>query len=84
MTQVCQELAGDGNLDVWEVDRIVGAYRLPNGSCRYAVVWAAEEEGEAVGLLQKTWACKNHALAQKQTMMQFGTSILVQAFRHCC
>ena len=45
MAQVCQELAGDGNLDVWEVDRIVGAYRLPNGSCRYAVVWAVEEEG---------------------------------------
>ena len=45
MAQVCQELAGNGNVDVWEVDRIVGAYRLPNGSCRYAMVWTAEEEG---------------------------------------
>ena len=44
MAQVDNELAGNGNVDVWEVDRIVGAYRLGDGSCRYAVVWTVEEE----------------------------------------
>ena len=44
MTQVDNELTGKGNVDVWEVDRIVGARRLGDGTCLYAVVWIAEEE----------------------------------------
>ena len=44
MTQVDNELTGKGNVDVWEVDRIVGARRLGDGTCLYAVVWTAEEE----------------------------------------
>ena len=42
MTQVDNELAGKGKVDEWEVDRIVGAHRLDDGSCRYAVVWAKD------------------------------------------
>ena len=44
MTQVDNELTGKGNVDVREVDRIVGARRLGDGTCLYAVVWTAEEE----------------------------------------
>ena len=50
MTQVDNELTGKGNVDVWEVHRIVGARRLDDGTCLYAVVWTAEEEEEG------TWA----------------------------
>jgi hypothetical protein len=39
MTQVDNELTGKGNVDVWEVDCIVGARRLGDGTCLYAVVW---------------------------------------------
>ena len=44
MTQVDNELTSNGDVDVWEVDRIVGARRLGDGTCLYAVVWTAEEE----------------------------------------
>ena len=44
MTQVDNELTDKGNVDVLEVDRIVGAHRLGDGTCHYAVVWTAEEE----------------------------------------
>ena len=38
MTQVDNELTGKGDVDVWEVDRIVGARRLGDGTCLYGVV----------------------------------------------
>ena len=44
MTQVDNELTGKGDVDVWEVDRIVGALRLGDGTCLYVVVWTAEAE----------------------------------------
>ena len=44
MAQVNNELAGKGNVDVWEVDRIVGARRLGDSTCIYVVVWTVEEE----------------------------------------
>ena len=52
MTQVDNKLTGKGDVDVWEVDHIVGARRLDDGTCLYAddgtclyaVVWTAEED----------------------------------------
>jgi hypothetical protein len=44
MIQVDNELTRKGNVDVWEVDRIVGASRLGDGTCVCAVVWTAQEE----------------------------------------
>ena len=54
MTQVDNELTGKWDVDVWEVDRIVGARRLGDGTCLYAVVWTAEEEEGPLGLLQES------------------------------
>ena len=44
ITQVDNELTRKGNVDVWEVDRIVGARRLGDGTCLYAVVRTANAE----------------------------------------
>ena len=36
--------ADNGDVGVWGVDRIVGAYRLGDDTCLCVVVWTVEEE----------------------------------------
>ena len=70
LTQIQQELAGQGAVDIYEVRQIVGAQKLRNGEVYYAVVWAKDNPIEG-----GTWEpAANHAVPT----VQKGQSLLVQ------